>query len=241
MKKCLVLLMILSFTLTSDKVFTEPLALREVIEIKKINALKSDTRDFISKLKVFNSSDSVNRKESGLGYTPLHYAAVRGDINAAKDLLQAGAKVNALNNDGDSPLHLAAKKGYEEVIHLLIEHGANRDAENRSGHKPNEMTQDKTIIKKLNDVLIHDLSEGARHFFKENSTLKLSDSIDAQESGYHNTPLLIAIKKNNIDVIKELIKKGADTHAKPKRDESYLEVAKRLKLQDIVTLLESKN
>ena len=45
--------------------------------------------------------------------TPLHIAALRGQYNAAKTLLDHGAEVDALNQNrySQTPLHIAALKG----------------------------------------------------------------------------------------------------------------------------------
>jgi ankyrin repeat protein len=54
--------------------------------------------------------------------TPLEFAAVFGDMEAARVLLAAGAKVDGTDNDGQTPIHYAETA---EMARLLIAAGAN--------------------------------------------------------------------------------------------------------------------
>jgi ankyrin repeat protein len=58
------------------------------------------------------------------GNTPLHDAAERGAIEAARLLLENGADVNSRTKRGHPPIHLATSKGKDEMVALLLEHGA---------------------------------------------------------------------------------------------------------------------
>ena len=61
-------------------------------------------------------------------------AAKQGDIEAVKQYLDAGADVNAKDDDGDTPLIHAASMMYraenKEIVELLITKGADVNAEN---------------------------------------------------------------------------------------------------------------
>lgn len=70
------------------------------------------------------------------GCTPLHHAAVHGDEHEAAQLLQAGADVNARDEDGWSPLHFAAQSKSATVAQLLIAAGAEIDAIDVHGNTP---------------------------------------------------------------------------------------------------------
>lgn len=57
--------------------------------------------------------------------SPLHLAAMNGDVSVVKLLLQHGAKVDADDGSGQTPLFLAANWSRYDAVELLIEHGAN--------------------------------------------------------------------------------------------------------------------
>ena len=59
-------------------------------------------------------------------------AALDGNLNEVKGLLDKGANVNVKSINGHTPLHNAAQRGHAEAARLLIDRGANPDAEDRS-------------------------------------------------------------------------------------------------------------
>jgi len=69
------------------------------------------------------------------GWTPLHLAAHFGHTEAARLLLNKGAKVDARSTNAmhNCPLHAAAAGGSANVVKLLIEHGASVNARQHSG------------------------------------------------------------------------------------------------------------
>jgi len=71
-----------------------------------------------------------------LGNTPLHWAAWRGNVRAARTLLAHGAKVDIINQDGLVALHLAAKSTSGDMISLLLNNGADPNALNSIGMTP---------------------------------------------------------------------------------------------------------
>ena len=53
------------------------------------------------------------------GYTPLMYAAARGDARMCELLLRNGAEVGVVSADGDTAIELALRVGSQEVADLL--------------------------------------------------------------------------------------------------------------------------
>ncbi len=90
---------------------------------------------------------AVNARDS-FGRTPLHYATVASETNAAKLLIQSKADVSALTTRqfpqyeadpfpaGWSPLHFAAMFGETEIISLLLQGGAAVDQPDAAGNAP---------------------------------------------------------------------------------------------------------
>ncbi|CAH1125976.1 unnamed protein product [Ceutorhynchus assimilis] len=62
------------------------------------------------------------------GYTPLHFAASRNNIEIVKLLLKFKANVHIVDKDGWTPLHLASDLGHKDVVKLLLDHNANVNA-----------------------------------------------------------------------------------------------------------------
>ena len=59
------------------------------------------------------------------GWTPLIYAAYRGNTDITILLLKYRTNINAVNKYGDTALMMACWNGYIDIAELLIEHGAN--------------------------------------------------------------------------------------------------------------------
>ncbi|XP_008054203.1 ankyrin repeat domain-containing protein 12, partial [Carlito syrichta] len=67
--------------------------------------------------------DKVNKRNER-GETPLHMAAIRGDVKQVKELIGLGANVNVKDFAGWTPLHEACNVGYYDVAKILIAAGA---------------------------------------------------------------------------------------------------------------------
>ena len=67
------------------------------------------------------------------GWTPLHYAATGGNAEVVKLLLEHGAALEARSPNGSTPLMLAARYGSEEAVDVLLTAGAKREAKNDLG------------------------------------------------------------------------------------------------------------
>ena len=79
--------------------------------------------------KAMNFRDKIHQKT---GATPLHVSAAKGYTRVMRLLLQSGANVNAVDNDGWTPLHAAAHWEQEEACQILSEFGASFEVKNYS-------------------------------------------------------------------------------------------------------------
>ncbi len=73
------------------------------------------------------------------GWTPLHQAALSGQVSAIETLARLGASVNAAveqNRWGGTPLHLAANLHRVGAIKALVACGASLEAKNSEGRTP---------------------------------------------------------------------------------------------------------
>jgi len=77
----------------------------------------------------------VHAKSKG-GFTPLSFAARRGDVESARLLLEKGADPNETAPGGLNVLLLATDSGREAFAIFLLEHGANPNSADRDGLTP---------------------------------------------------------------------------------------------------------
>ncbi|XP_061924709.1 BRCA1-associated RING domain protein 1-like isoform X1 [Entelurus aequoreus] len=71
-----------------------------------------------------SGSPAVTKKKNHKGETPLHLAAIKGDVEAVQKLLEQGADPNLKDNAGWTPLHEACNLGHEAVVQVLLSSGA---------------------------------------------------------------------------------------------------------------------
>jgi ankyrin repeat protein len=131
----------------------------------------------------------------GDGLTALHLAAQQGNVEIAKILIDAGARVGAGTRIGRyTPLHLAAEGAHTAVIQTLLAAKADPAAvATPSGSTPLHLA-----AKAMN-------GESAARLLVENGA-----PVNAQEASYGQTALMIAAAYNRPATVRELMKLGAD-------------------------------
>ncbi|GFH10536.1 achain crystal structure of engineered northeast structural genomics consortium target, partial [Haematococcus lacustris] len=73
------------------------------------------------------------------GCTALHFAADRGQLQTARQLLAAGVDPDCVDEDGQTALHYAALCGHEKIAQLLLEAGADERAVDHAGQKAEDI------------------------------------------------------------------------------------------------------
>jgi ankyrin repeat protein len=96
---------------------------------KMMNALRNGNRQEFSRALQGNPK-AVNAQGEG-GWTPLMYAALYGDAEAVRTLLEKGANPNAQNVDGGTALMYAIEDAGK--TRLLLQHGANPNLRSGEG------------------------------------------------------------------------------------------------------------
>lgn len=69
----------------------------------------------------------------GHGHTPLMRAALDGDTESVKELINQGADINLKDDNGRTALMFAVVNRHYETMKLLLEHGADVNARSKQG------------------------------------------------------------------------------------------------------------
>ncbi len=158
---------------------------------------------------------------------PVADAAMRGDAEAVRTLLEQGGDPDAAQGDGMTALHWAAERGDEEVALLLIEAGADLDPVTRLG----AYTPTHLAARAGNTVILRALLGGGAapssatttgsvtplHFAAAAADpaaaltlLEHGGDPNARESRWGQTPLMFAAAAGRGDVVRALLEHGAD-------------------------------
>ncbi len=91
--------------------------------------------------KALENGADLSKLDQQYGIDPLGWAALNGETEAAKLLLEKGAKINNRHKDGSTALHAAAFLGRTETVKLLIEKGADINLKKDDGMTPLSVTK----------------------------------------------------------------------------------------------------
>lgn len=130
------------------------------------------------------------------GRTPLHWAALRGDLPAITALLRCGACSSRTDVDGWTPIHAAAWSGCADAVRLLSASGCDINQANRNGNSP-----------------LHVASSSRDGNICVESLLRLGADVD-KESKLGRTPLMEATRYHQQENAKRLLEIGANVNAK---------------------------
>lgn len=120
-----------------DEPLPEPVGAKESPPAAPLKAkLSDDTRRASKETASISRVSKALEKRNKLGETMLQVAAIKGNTDRVKQLLEEGANPNVRDNAGWTPLHEACNHGYYEVARLLLSHGACVNAAGPGGVTP---------------------------------------------------------------------------------------------------------
>ena len=174
------------------------------------------------------------------GKTALHIAAIRGDANSARVLLEhradtevrsipSGLKHMRRHSGGRTPMHWATFEGREDVVRLLLSHGANASSKSCLSRTPLQeaaMMQHLAIVKLLVEGGASVIAQDDQGYTPLHESV-LGNRLDIVEYLLDNgaqpnvqstgraraaSPLTLAIKQGSEDMARLLLSRGASTH-----------------------------
>ncbi len=113
------------------------------------DACRKGNVGLIRKLYTLNN-DTINKPNKS-GYTPLIIAGYRNQLEAVKALLELGANVNMMSEDG-TVLTAACYKSNNELVKILLSHKADVNVKNNAGTTPLMfaiMAENEEVVKML--------------------------------------------------------------------------------------------
>jgi palmitoyltransferase len=179
----------------------------KIIKISKNNLNLNQFNDFIN-------------KKSNNGFTPLHYASLKGNMKIIILLIKNGANINLKNNTGLNVLHLCAQGNKPTQLYYFSQKfNMNLSIKDNQGNMPLHWACFFNSDKVLNFLLCYE-----------------EININSQNNE-GLTPLHLSIVSNNLNAIKKLLIKGADIKLKNKKGENALDIAFRKDKKNIYDLI----
>ena len=142
------------------------------------------------------------------GFTPLLFAARRGDAMSAELLLTANADPNDVSADGTSALVVAAHSGNTDVAKVLLQHGADPNTAG-SGYTALHAAVLRGDVPLVKALLMHGANPNAR--LVHGTTVRRFSQDYALEQGFVGaTPFWLAAKFAEPEIMRILADAGAD-------------------------------
>jgi ankyrin repeat protein len=79
------------------------------------------------------------------GWTPLMYSALNNRLDIARLLIGRGAQVNSTADNGTTALMMAAREGHLQMVLLLLEHNADVNHRTQFGYTALSVAQDRNM------------------------------------------------------------------------------------------------
>ncbi|KAB2570428.1 Ankyrin repeat domain-containing protein 50 [Lasiodiplodia theobromae] len=189
-----------------------------------------DSRKTATKNWLAENGAKPSSKEDHSG-NPLYSAALRGDIEEVRTLLER-CDVNVQGGLYGYPLQAAAFKGHESIVQLLVEHGADVNAQGGLNGNALHAASTEGHVGTMRVLLDHGVSANVRgeaygtalyaatttrccsvSYKAVNLLLEYGAHANAQ-GGYHGNSLHLAAMHRRYDIVELLVDNGANVNAK---------------------------
>ncbi len=155
----------------------------------------------------------VSVPDTAFGATPLHWAALRGHVEAARVLLGQGADPVALNDSGETPREVAHRAKREEVEELLAEVSATPQQRFFEGAREGD-------------------TDALSRLLETDESL-----VEERDARFGATALHWAALRGHAAVAELLLARGADPTARNTAGETPYDVARRAKHEEVERIL----
>src|SRR5437867_3567910 len=190
------------------------------------------------------------------GWTPLHFAAAKGDAAAVQQLLEHGVPVDVRNANGRTPLYEAAKRGQLQTVMLLVKRGAAVDARAKVGFSPLHIAAEQKQLEVAKFLIASGANVNARndhgqtplwqaswqtwHRDGQMAELLIAHGADVRLPDEHgNTPLALAANQDDPSLVKRLLDAGADVNFRVK-GWSARQIAEQHGHQEVAQILRAR-
>ena len=165
----------------------------------------------------------VNAQDDEVGLAPLAWAALHGQTEAMRLLIEKGADVNARSEDGNTPLHVAAFLGQAEAAKLLIDNGADINARDEDGETPADVLKtDPGTTTFIASMLGINLRQEGKFAALKNGRQDIAKLLHVDETVLTATTLWEAAYTGNLSFVKQALADGADANAREPQNETPL-------------------
>lgn len=168
-----------------------------------------------------SSTDLVNATNAS-GTTALHLACQLGSLEIVEVLIEANANVNARDDSRNTPLHFAAELPNVKMIKRLLAAGARVNVTNEEGLTP------------LHNACAHEDLKATRLLVEAKANINAK-----KESGCGDTPLHVAVRESNVEMVDWLIKLGASATAANSQKRTPLHLVSSKGLPMVVTIFQN--
>jgi uncharacterized protein len=172
-----------------------------------IQARSNVTRHFICFEAQCGHENKNEYRELG-AFTPLLFAARNGDLESVRVLLAAGAKIEETAADGYTALLVASHRRYTQLGEFLLEQGANPNASG-PGYSALHTAVLRSDVELVKALLAHGAQPNVR-ITKATPQNRFDYGWILPLSVVHYTPLLLAARYVEVEIMRALLAAGAD-------------------------------